>query len=171
MTPTRKDSVDRFIDASLALFPGVDPETEGIVDRLLKISKHVHRETQRTVTRYGLNDGEFHTLLKLRVVPDQTASAGDLAEALDLSTGAMTNRIDGLEERGLVRRERAATDRRSVLVSLTEKGQDAVVEAVEAASKGEEAVLSALSDPQRRRLNELLRTLLVAIEASGDDRV
>ena len=167
-TPARKDSIDRFIEASLALFPGVDPETEGIVDRLHKISKHVKRETERTVTRFGLNDGEFHTLLKLRVAPGQTSSAGDLAEVLDLSTGAMTNRLDGLEEQGLVTRERDASDRRSVLVSLTGKGQDAVVQAVEAAAKGEHAVLSVLSDQQRRRLNELLRTLLAAIESADD---
>ena len=168
-TPAPKDSVDRFIDASLALFPGVDPETEGIVDRMHKISKRIKRETERTVTRFGLNDGEFHTLLKLRVASDQTATAGDLAEALDLSTGAMTNRLDGLEEQGLVRRERAEADRRSVLVSLTDKGRDTVVEAVEVAAKGENEVLAALSDQQRRRLNELLRTLLVAIESASDD--
>ncbi len=163
-TPAKKDSIDRFIDASLERFPGVDPETEGVVDRIHKISKHVKRQTERTVTRFGLNDGEFHTLLKLRVAPEQTATAGDLAEALDLSTGAMTNRLDGLEEQGLIRRERAVSDRRSVLVSLAEKGQDAVVQAVEAAAKGEDAVLSALSDAQRRRLNELLRILLLSIE-------
>jgi DNA-binding MarR family transcriptional regulator len=169
VTPAgRQDSVDRFIEASLMLFPGVDPETEGIIDRLHKISKHVKRQTQRTVTRFGLNDGEFHTLLTLRVAPDQTATAGDLAEALDLSTGAMTNRLDGLEQQGLVRRERAASDRRSVLVTLTPKGQDAVVQAVESAAKGEDAVLAPLSDQQRRRLNELLRAVLVAIESQTD---
>jgi DNA-binding MarR family transcriptional regulator len=166
--PAKKDSIDRFIEASLALFPGVDPETEGIVDRIHKVSKHVKRSTERTAARYGLNEGEFSTLLKLRVAPDQTATAGDLAEALDLSTGAMTNRLDGLEERGLVTRERAASDRRSVLVSLTPSGQDMLVQAVEAAAKEEAAILSALSEPQRKRLNDLLRTVLVASEEQRD---
>ena len=166
MTPTtgRKDSIDHFIEASLALFPGVDAETEGVVDRIHKIAKHMKRLTERTVATFGLNVGEFHTLVKLRVAPDQTSSAGDLAEHLDLSTGAMTNRLDGLEEQGLITRERAATDRRSVLVTLTQKGADALVQAVEAAAKEEHAVLATLSDAQRRQLNGLLRSLVLATE-------
>jgi len=58
-------------------------------------------------------------LLKLRVAPDQRMSAGDLAELLDLSTGAMTNRLDGLEEQGLISRERAAAEGRGMAVVLT----------------------------------------------------
>jgi len=168
-TPAKKDSIDRFIDASLALFPGVDPETEGIVDRIHKISKHVKRLTERTVTRFGLNVGEFHTLVQLRVAPHHTSSAGDLAEHLDLSTGAMTNRLDGLEEQDLITRQRDASDRRSVLVTLTAKGADVLVQAVEAAAKEEEAVLAALSDAQRRRLNEMLRNLVLATEGPKDE--
>ena len=104
---TRQDSIDRFIEASLVLFPGVDPETEGVIDRFHKIAKHAKRITEATVKRFGFNSGEFHTLLKLRVAPNHQLTAGDLAEHLDLSTGAMTNRLDGLEELGLVTRERA----------------------------------------------------------------
>ena len=166
--PARKDSIDRFIESSLDRFPGVDPETEGIVDRIHKISKHVNRLTERTVTRFGLNAGEFHTLLKLRVAPDQQATAGDLAELLDLSTGAMTNRLDGLEERGLITRQRAVSDRRSVVVSLTTKGEDILVQTVESVAKEEDAVISTLSDPQRRRLTELLRAVSVGIEERRD---
>jgi DNA-binding MarR family transcriptional regulator len=167
-TPAKQDSIDRFIEASLALFPGVDPETEGIIDRIHKVSKHVRRLTERTVTRFGLNVGEFHTLLKLRVAQGQRATAGDLAELLDLSTGAMTNRLDGLEERGLITRERDASDRRSVLVSLTTEGEEVLIRAVESEAKEEDAVLSGLSEQQRRRLNDLLRILVLTAESSKD---
>jgi DNA-binding MarR family transcriptional regulator len=168
-TPARKDSIDRFIEASLALFPGVDAETEGVVDRIHKIAKHMKRLTEKTVATFGLNVGEFHTLVRLRVAPDHRSTAGDLAEHLDLSTGAMTNRLDGLEEQGLITRERAAADRRSVLVTLTPKGADVLVQAVEAAGKEEAAVLAALSEAQRRQLNGLLRTLVLATEHPGED--
>jgi DNA-binding MarR family transcriptional regulator len=162
--PNRQDSIDRFIEASLALFPGVDPETEGVIDRIHKVAKQGKRITEATVKRFGLNSGEFHTLLKLRVAPDHQLPAGDLAEHLDLSTGAMTNRLDGLEELGLVTRERAVADRRSVLVTMTPKGRDMLIQAVEAAGKEETALLSALTDAQRRQLNGLLRTLVLGFE-------
>jgi DNA-binding MarR family transcriptional regulator len=168
--PTRQDSIDRFIEASLALFPGVDAETEGVIDRIHKIAKHAKCLDETSSKRFGLNAGEFHTLVRLRISPDHQLPAGDLAEHLDLSTGAMTNRLDGLEEDGLVTRERAVTDRRSVLVTLTPKGQDTLAQAVEAAGKEEAALISVLSAPQRRQLTSLLRTLVLAIEEPGEDR-
>jgi DNA-binding MarR family transcriptional regulator len=167
MTPPPPDSVDRFLEASLALFPGVDPETEGLIDRIHKIAKHAKRLNEATSKRFGLNAGEFHTLVKLRVAPDHRLSAGDLAEHLDLSTGAMTNRLDGLEDRGLVVRERASEDRRSVLVRMTDDGARVITEAAEAAGKEETALLSALSDAERRRLNALLRALVISFEEPG----
>lgn len=45
--------------------------------------------------------------------------AGELAQAIGLSTAATTKLIDRLERRGLVRRVRAEADRRSVLVEMT----------------------------------------------------
>jgi DNA-binding MarR family transcriptional regulator len=162
--PTRKDSIDRFIEASLALFPGVDAETEGVIDRIHKVAKHAKRLDETSSKRFGLNAGEYHTLVRLRVSPEHQLPAGDLAEHLDLSTGAMTNRLDGLEEDGLITRERAAADRRSVLVTLTPKGLDTLIQAVEAAGKEETALLSVLTETQRRQLSGLLRTLVLAIE-------
>jgi DNA-binding MarR family transcriptional regulator len=87
---------------------------------------------------------------------------------LDLSTGAMTNRLDGLEEQGLITRERAAADRRSVLVTMTPEGQQVLVNAVEAAGKEEHAVFSTLSEAQHRQLNALLRTLVLGFEDPDD---
>jgi DNA-binding MarR family transcriptional regulator len=105
--------------------------------------------------------------LKLRVAPEHRMSAGDLAELLDLSTGAMTNRLDGLEERGLIARERASTDRRSVLVRMTDEGAKILVDAVEAAGKEETAMLATLSVEERRRLNGFLRTLVISFEGEA----
>jgi len=170
MTPptARKDSIDRFVDSSLALFPGVDPETEAAVDRIHMLSKRIKRSTEGVVARFGLNSGEFYALLKLRVAPNQQMSAGDLAELLDLSTGAMTNRLDGLEEHGLITRERATTDRRSVLVAMTPTGQETLVNAVEAAGKEEHALFSTLSEAQHRQLNALLRSLVLSFQDPDD---
>jgi|SRR6478752_3701586 DNA-binding MarR family transcriptional regulator len=170
MTPptARKDSIDRFIDSSLALFPGVDPETEAAVDRIHMLSKHIKRSTEGVVARLGLKSGEYYALLKLRVAPNQQMSAGDLAELLDLSTGAMTNRLDGLEEQGLITRERATADRRSVLVTMTQEGQEVLVNAVEAGGKEEHALFSTLSEAQHRQLNALLRTLVLSFQDPDD---
>jgi DNA-binding MarR family transcriptional regulator len=51
-----------------------------------------------------------------------------------------------------------------VLVQMTDEGARIITEAVEAAGKDETALLSALTDAERRTLNGLLRTLVISIE-------
>jgi DNA-binding MarR family transcriptional regulator len=166
MTPPvpNPDVIDRFLDEALRLFPEVDAETEGLVDRIHKINKHIDRLTERTVREFGLNAGEFRVLIKLRWAPDGQMSAGELAERLDLSTGAMTNRLDGLERTGLIARERSTTDRRSVKVSLTSEGESTLAKAVTAQAHEEKAFTDALTAEQKKRLNALLRTLVLSLE-------
>ncbi len=76
----------------------------------------------------------------------------------------MTNRLDRLEERGLITRERDPEDRRSVLASITPQGEDVVSQAVEQQAKKESDFLGTLKLEEQRRLNALLRSLLLEIE-------
>lgn len=172
MTPApRRDSIDRFLETALPLFPSLDPEVEAAVDRMHKFVKHLDRTTERTVGRFGLNTGEFRLLLKLRQAPEGRLSAGALADRLSLSTGAMTNRLDGLEEAGLIVRTRDPADRRSVLVGMTDDGIEVVAKAVAAQAEEEKRMLEALSPREQRDLNALLRRLILAIEDAKDDGV
>src|SRR5437763_14609895 len=63
-------------------------------------------------------------------IRDQSGSmsAGDLAEASRLTTGAITAVIDRLERAGLARRVPDQADRRRVLVELTPKANAATIE-------------------------------------------
>jgi DNA-binding MarR family transcriptional regulator len=170
MTPTpRRDSIDRFIETALPLFPMLDPEVEAAVDRMTKIVKHIDRLTERTVSQFGLNTGEFRLLLKLRQAPEQRATAGELAERLSLSTGAMTNRLDQLEEAGLIERTRDPADRRSVQVTITGKGIDVLAQAVDAQADEEKRIVGSLSRQDQVRLNGLLRQLMLAVEDAKAD--
>jgi DNA-binding MarR family transcriptional regulator len=165
MAPTpRQDSIDRFLEMALDLFPDLDPEAEAAVDRITKIHKYLARVTERTVSRYGLNTGEFKVLLKLRQAPQEQLSAGTLSEYLTLSSGAMTNRLDGLEEAGLIVRERDAADRRSVLVRLTDAGIDVLARTVDEQAVIEAELIGVLKPEEQRRLNDLLRRIVLAIE-------
>jgi len=164
----RKDAIDRFVEDAVQIFPTLDPEVEAAVDRMHKITKYLDRTTERTVKVFGLNTGEFKVLLKLREAADQTMTAGALADRLDLSSSAMTNRLDRLEEDGLVARERDTEDRRSVLVTITPKGEDVLGQAVEHQGKKEATLLSVLSPEEQRELNALLRAMILEIEDRGE---
>jgi DNA-binding MarR family transcriptional regulator len=66
--------------------------------------------------RMGINHTDFECLdmISLRGL----VTAGDIARASGLTTGAVTGVIDRLERAGYVRRERKAADRRKVYVSV-----------------------------------------------------
>ena len=81
-----------------------------------------------------------------------------------LTSGAMTNRIDRLEEEGLVRRLKDDADRRKVLVQLTEKGLRLIENATEARFETAMDALESLSARQRNALSDLLRMVLMSQE-------
>jgi DNA-binding MarR family transcriptional regulator len=167
MGSERQDGIDRFVAGVVKIFPTLDPEVEAAVDRMNKIMKYLDRTTEGNVKVFGLNVGEFKVLLHLREAKDEMLSAGALADGLDLSPSAMTNRLDRLEEDGLVTRARDTEDRRSVLVSITPRGAEVVGQAVERQAKEESSLLAVLSGADRRRLNALLRSLSLEIEDRG----
>jgi len=71
---------------------------------------------QTVADRLGLNPTDHKCLELLHRAPDPTA--GDLADWTGLTTGAVTGVIDRLEQRGFVRREPHATDRRKVVIRV-----------------------------------------------------
>ncbi len=69
----------------------------------------------------------------------------------------MTNRLDNMERRGLIRRLDDPDDRRGVIVELTDEGKKLWEQAVGAQAEKESIVASALDEREKRQLNDLLR--------------
>jgi DNA-binding MarR family transcriptional regulator len=160
-----QDHIDRFLEYFGSRLTGVDLVVEGIVDRISGLNKRLHREMNETIEDFGLNYGEFKVLGTLwRAGEPHRMSPGHLARIEELSTGAMTNRLDRLEEAKLVRREPDPADRRGVQVVLTDKGRQAWEDAVAAQAKKEALVASSLSEREKQQLTNLLRKLMLAYE-------
>src|SRR5215212_8376542 len=122
-----RDHVDRFLEQLAgATALDLDLETEAIVDRISGIHKRIKREMEATLAAHGLSHGEWQVLANLYHGGEPYCSSpGELSADLELSSGAMTNRIDRLEARGYVRRRPDPDDRRGVLVELTPDGRKA----------------------------------------------
>ena len=158
-----QDHVDRWLES--VELPGVDKDVEGIVDRINGLRRRFHSMTDETLQELGLGLGEWKVLTHLRLSgPPHRRSAGALSKQAELSSGAMTNRLDRLEEAGLVRRLPDQEDRRGVLVELTPKGRKAYDDAVGAQGRKEALVAAALGDEEKEQLNALLRRLMRAFE-------
>src|SRR5215208_3034965 len=161
-----RDHVDRFLE-QLAVSPGLelDLETEAIVDRINGINRRIKRQMEATLAEHGLSHGEWQVLANLyHGGAPYCSSPGDLSADLELSSGAMTNRIDRLEKRGYVRRHPDPSDRRGVQVELTPEGRQAWEATASTQGRKEALIASVLSEREKTQLNGLLRKLVLALE-------
>jgi DNA-binding MarR family transcriptional regulator len=159
----QQDHVDRWLEN--VELPGVDKEVEGIVDRINGLRRRFTSMADDTLEELGLALGEWKVLTALRLNgPPYQRSAGALAKRAELSSGAMTNRLDRLESAGLVKRVPDPDDRRGVLVELTKEGHRVWEEGLGAQAGNESLIAAALSKSEKRQLNSLLRRLMLEFE-------
>jgi DNA-binding MarR family transcriptional regulator len=143
----------------------LDPEVEGIVDRIGGLQRRFKRAMDETLDEFDLDWSEYKLLsLLTREGEVYRSSPGKLARIMELSSGAMTNRLDRLEQAGLVRRLPDPDDRRGILVELTPDGKRVYEDAVGVQGRKESLVASALSVPEKKQLNALLRRLMIEFE-------
>lgn len=165
--PVEEDSVDRMLQVWKEELPDLDLATEGIVERIQKLNKHLARAMNQTLAEFNLDPGEWWLLGSLRKSgPPYRLSPGHLAANLGLSSGAMTNRLDRLESAGLLRRLPDPSDRRALLVELTEAGWQAWQDSVGVQARKEYLVASALDPAEKEALNGLLRRLMRQFEST-----
>ena len=163
------DSIDVCTNEFTARYDAIDPQVEGVVDRVAAIDKHVSRAFEETLARHGLSHGEYKLLLRLVTRSEEHRLAvGELSRMLMLSSGAMTNRLDRLEKAGFIRRVPDPRDRRGVLVEITPLGETQIDEAVTEQAAKEIELLRTLSSRELNQLNQLLRKVLRSLESDAD---
>jgi DNA-binding MarR family transcriptional regulator len=85
-----------------------------------------------------------------------------LGSIMGIDRTTMVAITDGLESKGLVRRERNPQDRRAYALVATPRGQRELARANEAIEKAEAELLAVLPPAEQRQLKKLLRRLLTA---------
>jgi DNA-binding transcriptional ArsR family regulator len=87
-------------------------------------------------------------------------------QELHLTSGTVSVRLERLTEQGLVERRLDRRDRRTVRVSLTERGSALFQAAVSAHLANQRRLLASLTDDEQDQLTELLRKLVVEFEGA-----
>jgi DNA-binding MarR family transcriptional regulator len=160
-----RDHIDRFLASIRERLPMLDPEVEGIVDRIQGLNRRFHRALDETLAEFKLDYAEWKLLgLLYREAEVYRSSPGRLARLMELSSGAITNRLDRLEEAGFLRRLPDPDDRRGILVELTADGKRVYEETVGVQGRKEAFFASALSKGEQKQLNGLLRKLMLEFE-------
>jgi DNA-binding MarR family transcriptional regulator len=161
----KPDRVDKILAQWQRERPDLDVSPMGIIGRMGRLAKHLEKAIQEKFAEFGLNIGEFDVLAALRRSgqPYQL-SPTKLFNTLMVTSGTMTHRIDRLEKAELVKRIPDPSDRRGMLIELTDKGFEVIEKALDAHVANEHRILSALTGSERDTLAQLLRKLLVSFE-------
>lgn len=146
--------------------PDINADVMALVGRLLEAAHVLEREWLSPLAqRYELQPGEFDVIATLRRSgPPYALTPTALYESLMLSSGAMTNRLDRLERRGLIERQRSTSDRRSVTVQLTRHGLELIDELLPIHVANEEQAMASLSSKDQKNLDRLLQQLLSGLQ-------
>jgi DNA-binding MarR family transcriptional regulator len=145
--------------------PDLAPDTpealrESIAFLVTRLHFRMHRDFQLALVPIGIEPPHFGILTAL----DETGpiSQSALARHFAVSGAHMVQLIDELEQRGLVARRRAATDRRSHLIEVLPAGGRVLDEVTSIADRAVADRFAPLEAAESRRLIELLRRVVTA---------
>jgi DNA-binding MarR family transcriptional regulator len=159
-----RDEVDRLLGGWKEALPDLDVSPLEVLSRVTRLARHLDRQRTTVFARHDLETWTFDVLSALRRAPGGQLSPGQLVAQTLVTSGTMTNRIDRLEERGLVRRRPDPGDARSVRVQLTAAGRRRVEAAIRDLVTRENAILGTLTDAERAELAGLLRRVVAPFD-------
>ncbi|MBU0478979.1 MarR family transcriptional regulator [bacterium] len=129
-----------------------------IFSTLRKIIKTVDIYSAKLKMEHKINSSQLSCLLVLGELG--SISLSQLSKKVSLSPSMITGVIDQLENGDLVKRVRNSTDRRVILIKLTEKGKDTLKNAPLSIQKKLVNALSAIKKEEKIEINKSLLKLL-----------
>jgi DNA-binding MarR family transcriptional regulator len=162
------DHVDLVLEQWGEQRPDLDASPMGVVGRVGRLNQLFDGELRRNFARHDLDRASFDVLATLRRSnAEHSLTPAGLMRSSMVTSGAISQRLDRLEARGLVTRMPSETDGRGVRVTLTEQGLQLIDTVLPAHIETENQLLAGLSAAEREQFVDLLRTLL---ESLGDKR-
>lgn len=142
--------------------PADDPNLQ--VGRLIKlVFSSLLRSVDARMQPLELTALQWEPLLMLALGRADTVAA--LARECNVDCGAMTRMLDRLEQKQLLQRQRSATDRRVVHLTLTGKGREAAAEIPQVVREELQRHLAGISPAETHLLTGLLTRMLANASA------
>jgi DNA-binding MarR family transcriptional regulator len=145
------------------------PALTEMADEFFAVAKALRAHANTTLRDQGftLARGKLLSILE-RNGPTRVSV---LARKLDITARSVTEAVDALERDGLVRREADPGDRRAVLVTLTDQGEQVIHAAAQPRIDAMRRTFGALTAEQRVQLRELLGVLRAATVDAATETV
>ncbi|WP_169053840.1 MarR family winged helix-turn-helix transcriptional regulator [Agromyces sp. H66] len=129
---------------------------------LWETTQIVTRAFDRELAVHGVNRPIWFVFLNIDEGVHTTQR--DLARAIGISDATLSHHLGNLEERGLIRRERDARDRRSQRIAFTDEGRAAFEDMKRAAFGFDRELRAALGPERTADLQAALSTLATTFD-------
>ncbi len=157
------------IRARAARYPEIDPGALEAFLHLLRAGSDVLAALERFLSAHGLSQGSWTVLMVLNRDPAVQLMPSELASKCGVTRATMTGLLDGLERKGLVRREPEPSDRRTVLVHLTPAGIHRLDGMTHDYYRRVALLMRDLNDDDKRRLSDMLSRVMANVgDVSAD---
>ena len=113
-------------------WPGDAPDEMVAVTSVMRVHQILMARLNELLEPFGLTFPRYEALMLLHFSSRGSLPLGKIGERLQVHRTSVTNTIDGLERRGLVRRMPHESDRRAVLAEITPAGRKVAEGATEA---------------------------------------
>jgi MarR family transcriptional regulator for hemolysin len=131
--------------------------------QLSRTARVVTNAFERAMAQAGGSASAWQVLVLVR--SGQWSTQSEMAKAMSITGATLTHHLNALEDQGLVRRWREASNRRVQQVALTEAGEALFDRLREVAVRHDERLRSTLGENEVEQLGELLEKLRIGVEA------
>jgi DNA-binding MarR family transcriptional regulator len=160
-----RDSIDILVEEWRRERPDLDPSPVAILGRLHRIAARLEHRVETWLAPLNLTWESFSLILTLRRSGTPFAlRPTDLYRESLLTSGAITNRIDRVEQQGLVRRRQDPNDGRVMVVELTAAGRRLADKAAAIHFRALAETFGGLSRRDTAQLNASLARLMAVLE-------
>lgn len=135
--------------------PTADPPATELVINILHTAELLGRRLDQAVRPFGLTRGS-HNVLQILGGANEPLTPTEVSARCTVTSATVTGLLDTLEARGLARRQPHPSDRRSVLVAITDDGRRLLDHLVPQLIEQEKRWSAALSTSRRQELLRLL---------------
>jgi DNA-binding MarR family transcriptional regulator len=169
-TTARRSEVGAFRVSSdyAERLPDADVSATELAINVVYTAELLGRRLEQVLRPYGLTRGS-HNVLQILGGATEPLTPGEVTARLTVTTATVTGLLDTLEARHLARRGPHPTDRRSVLVEITDEGRRVLDELVPELIIREKEWSAPLPPARREQLIRTLGVLQDHLRQLGDE--
>ena len=118
-----------------------------------------YQRAAKEAARYNLTATEFN-LLRVCLRRQEECTATELARILPVDTSRISRMVTVLVDRGLLRRRRLPSDRRVVMLSLTEEGVEMTSQILEVINQNNTRLMEGIDEDEIRVFSSVVSRIV-----------